>query len=275
MERRLGCEIVGLSTDVKPDYPGVAEYRFYEVDTGNIYYHTGAAWGIVAGAASTQTMTGKTVSNMDNGFGDVSAVDLPMSYGYKRTGSFIPAVNGPWLVGAFGGMLVSVGASENPISGLDGAEGHYQNFRGNLTGEKLGIQSTSSTNSLITTRQQSPSLKVRCKVDIASGIRMWIGFTSNQTLPASNTVLATTDSGTIIGFGSATANFTIYSNDGAGGAAATVDFGIPKDNDWHTYEIVMTPTTVTCTMDENAQLLSTQLPAASTPLYLNCLVQYV
>lgn len=275
MERRLGCEIVGLSTDVKPDYPGMAEFRFYEVDTGNIYYHTGAAWGVVAGAASEQTLTNKTLSNMDNDFDRCTAVDLPTSYGYNRTGSFIPAVNGPWLAGAFGGMLVSVGASENPISGLDSAEGHYQNFKGNLTGEKLGIQSTSSTNSLITTRDQSPSVKVRCKIDVVSGVRMWIGFTSNQTLPASNTILATTDSGVIIGFGSATTNFSIYNNDGAGSAADITDFGMPKDNDWHTYEIVMTPTTVTCTMDEVVELLSDQLPPASTPLYFNCLVQYV
>lgn len=277
VERRIGCEMIGLSSDVKPDYPGIIDYRFYEIDTGYIYYYTGAAWGVVSGAAAPEIYAGKTVSNMDNSFSDAIAVDLPTSFGYKRSGSFIPAVNGPWLAGAFGGMNVTVGASENPINGLDSGEGNYQNFKGNLTGEKLGINSTSSTNSLITTRGQQPYVSVRCKIDSTTGVRLWFGFTSNQTLPASNTVLGTTDSGVIIGFGSATANITAYNNDGAGGAAALSNFGsgVVKDNSWHTYEIAMTTTTITCSLDGQEILLSDQLPNASTNLYFNCLVQYV
>lgn len=277
IERRLGCEMVGLSTDSKPDYPGLQDFRFYEVDTGYIYRHTGAAWGILDGGAATQTITGKTISNLDNNFGDTIAVDLPGSFGYSRNGSFIPGVNGPWLGGAFGGMNVVVGAGENPINGLDSGEGNYQNFKGNLTTEKMGIQSTSSTNSLITTRQQQPYAAVRCKIDSTAGVRLWFGFTSLQALPVSNTILGTTDSGVIIGYGSATTNFTAYNNDGAGGAAMTNNFGagVAKDNNWHTFEIAMTLTTVTCALDGASVLMSSQIPATSTPLYFNCLVQYV
>lgn len=277
VERRLGCELIGLSTDGKPDYPGMAEHRFYETDTGNISYHTGAAWGIVRGPAAPATLSNKTISAIDNDYELSIAADFPLTYQYRRTGSFIPAVNGPYLCGALGGMGVTVGASENAFSLIDSAEGHCQNFRGNLTGEKMGIQSTTTTNSLITTRGQSPYVAVRCKVDATAGVRLWIGYTSLQTLPASNTILGTTDSGVFIGFGSATTNFTVYNNDGAGGAAMTSNFGagVAKDNNWHTFEITMTVTTVTCALDGVQVLLSSQLPATTTPLYFNCLVQYV
>jgi len=277
IERRIGCELIGLSTDTKPDYPGLIEHRFYETDTGYIYYHTGAAWGILRGGAAPATLTNKTISALDNDFSRTVAVDFPLSFGYKRSGSFIPAVNNPYLGGAFGGMNVTVGAAQTAFGALDDSEGAYQNFRGTATTEKMGIQSTSSTNSLITTRQQQPYAVVRCRVDATSGIRFYFGFTSLQTLPASNTPLATTDAGVIIGYGSATTNFTAYNNDAAGGAADTNDFGagVAKDNNWHTFEILMTLTTVTCILDGVSVLLSDQLPPVSTPLYFNCLVQYV
>lgn len=275
--RRLGCEMIGLSTDSKPDYPGLADFRFYETDTGYLYYHGGAAWAAIRGGAAVATFTNKTISALDNNFSSSVAVDFPLSLGYKRSGSFIPAINGPYLGGAFAGMNVSVGASENPFGTFDASEGACQNFRGNTTGEKMGIQSTSSTNSLITTREQQPYAAVRLKVDSTSGIRLWFGFTSLQTLPSSNTVLGINDAGVIIGFGSATTNITAYNNDAAGGAAMTSDFGagVAKDNNWHTFEILMTTTTVTCSLDGTDILLSTQLPPSSTSLYFNCVVQYV
>jgi hypothetical protein len=274
IERRLGCEFVGLSTDAKPDYPGIIDYRFYEVDTGTIYYYGGAAWAAVQGSKAVSNYTNKIMTTTDNDFKDAVAVDYPLSFGYHRNGSFIPAVSGPYLGGALAGMAVSVGAAENAFSSLDTDEGAYQNFRGNASGQVLGIQSTSSTNSMITTRGQNPYLKVRCKVDVAAGVRLWVGFTSNQTLPASNTVLGSSDSGIIMGFGSATTNFSVFYNDGTT-TAATQAFSLAKDNDWHTYEITMSLTTVICSLDGQQILLPTQIPNTATSLYLNCLVQFV
>lgn len=274
VERRIGCELVGLSTDAKPDYPGLIDYRFYEVDTGNVFYYFGAAWSPVIGPADIGTFTNKTISALDNDFSRGVAVDFPLTFGYKRTGVMMPGVSGPYLAGSFGGMLVTTGSGQNPICALDNVEGAYQNFQANTTGEKMGIQSTTSTNSMITTRAQQPYLAVRARIDSTAGDRLYIGYTSNQTLPASNTPLASTDSGVMLGFGSANSTFMVYYNDGTT-TAVSQNFGTTKDNNWHTFEIAMTITTVTCSIDGSPVLLSSQIPNVSTPLYLNCVAQYV
>lgn len=274
VEQRIGCEFVGLSTDAKPDNAGMFDFRFYETDTGTIYYYAGAAWAAVQGAFGQVSYANKTITALDNDFEDSVAADFPLSFHYHRTGSLIPAVNGPYLCGALAGMNVSVGAGESAFSSLDSNEGNYQNFRTNLTGQTAGINSTSSTNSLITTRGQQPTITVRCKVDQASGVRLWIGFTSLQTIPASNTVLGSADSGIMLGFGSTTSNFSVFYNDGTA-AAGVQAFSQAKDNNWHTFQIAMTVTTVTASLDGEQILLSSQIPNVSTNLYFNCLSQFV
>ncbi len=266
-----------MSAYSKPDHDGLAGFRFCECDTGVIYYHTGVMWTPISGYAETESYSNKTISSMDNTITGL-AVQSSISQNAKRLGSFIPAVNGPALTGAFGGMLVSTGASETPFSSIDNAEGHYQNFRGNLTTEKMGIQSTSVTNSMVTTFGQNPYVKFKLRMDNTTGIRFYFGFSSLQALPVSNTPLGSADSGVIIGFGSATANFTVYNNDGSA-AAVTGDFATPtpKDAAWHSFTIDATGNNVCiCRLDDtNSVTLGEKIPANATTLYFNCVVQYV
>ena len=276
-ERRIGCEFVGLSTDSKPDHPGLIGFRFYESDTGLIWFHTGVVWTTVSGYADPDPFANKTITASDNTITGL-ATQSSLALNAKRNGSFIAAVNAPVLVGSFAGMLVSTGASENPFCNIDGNEGTYQNFRGNSTTEKMGIQSTSSTNSLTTTFGQNPYVKFRMRIDNTSGVRLYLGFTTLQALPATNTPLGSSDSGVIIGFGSSTANFTVYNNDGSA-AAQTADFGtgIAKDAAWHTFEIDATGNNVVvCRLDGgNDVTLGSRIPANTTTVYFNCVVQYV
>lgn len=277
IERRIGCEFVGLSSFSKPDHAGLIGYRFYEVDTGLIYYHTGVVWTPVSGYAETESFANKNISAADNTISGL-ATQNSLALGAKRSGSFIPGVNGPDLIGSFAGMLVSTGASENPFSANDDDIGHYQNFRGNATTEKMGIQSTSSTNSLMTTLGQNPYVSFKLRLDNTSGVRLYIGWSSLQALPATNTPLGSSDSGVIIGFGSATANYTVYNNDGSA-AAVTNNFGagIAKSAAWHTFTIDATGNNVVvCRIDgTNDVTLGDRIPANSTTLYFNCVVQYV
>lgn len=104
VERRIGCEMVGLSTDAKPDNSGLFDFRFYEVDTGNIYYYGGAAWAPVQGNRANLAYSNKIISALDNDFENSAAVDFPLSFGYHRNGSLIPGVSGPYLGGSFAGM---------------------------------------------------------------------------------------------------------------------------------------------------------------------------
>lgn len=277
IERRLGCEFVGSSLFSKPDHAGLEGFRFYEYDTGLIYYHTGVMWTPVTGYAETESFANKTLTATSNTFKNL-ATDSSLSLAAKRSGSFIPAVNGPALIGSFGGMNVSVGAGEAAFSANDDDEGNYQNFKANSTTEKMGIQSTTSANSLMTTFAQNPYARFRLRVDNSTGIRFYMGFTSNQTLPATNTPLGSADSGVIIGYGSATANFTVYNNDGSA-AAVTNNFGsgIAKDASWHSFTIDATGNNVcVCRFDgTNDVTLGDRIPANATTLYFNCVVQYV
>lgn len=277
IERRLGCELVGLSSDSKPDHDGLDGFRFYESDTGLVYYYTGVMWTPIIGYAETESFSNKTISALDNTISGL-ATQNSLGVGAKRCGSFIPGVNGPSLIGSFGGMNATVGASEFIISKNDDDEGAYQNFKANATTEKLGIQSTSSTNSLITTFGQNPYVKFRLRVDNATGIRFYLGWTSLQALPATNTPLGSADSGVIIGYGSSTANFTVYNNDGSA-AEVTNNFGsgVAKDAGWHTFEIDATGNNVcVCRLDgANDVTLGDRIPVNTTNLYFNCVVQYV
>lgn len=277
IDRRLGNEFVGLSSFSKPDHAGLIGYRFYEVDTGLLYYHTGVVWTPISGYAETESFQNKTITAADNTITGL-ATQNSLALGAKRNGSFIPAVNGPGLIGSFNGMLVSTGTAENPFSANDDDEGAYQNFRGNTTTEKMGIQSTSSTNSLTTTFGQNAYVSFKLRLDNTAGVRLYVGWTSLQTLPASNTPLGTADSGVIIGFGSASTNYTVYNNDGSA-AAVTNNFasGIAKDASWHTFTIDATGNNVViCRLDgTNDVTLGDRIPANTTTLYFNCVVQYV
>lgn len=276
-ERRIGCEFVGLSTDSKPDHAGLIGFRFYEVDTGLIWYHTGVVWTTVSGYSDPDPVANKIITASDNTITGLAS-QSSLALGAKRNGSFMAGINGPALIGTFAGMLTSTGASENPFCDIDANEGAYQNFRTNLTTEKGGIQSTSASNSLTTTFGQDPYVKFRIRVNNTSGIRLYFGFTSLQALPATNTPLGSADSGVIIGYGSATANFTVYNNDGTA-AAQTANFGsgIVKDAAWHDFEIDATGNNVcVCRIDGgNDVTLGSRIPANTTTVYFNCVVQYV
>jgi hypothetical protein len=119
-------------------------------------------------------------------------------------------------------------------------------------------------------------LVTRAKIDSTTTSKFLFGLTSQSTLPvaAATQPLAATDHGVIVGFvetGTGSTNWTIFHNDGATSVTAdNVSGPIAKDANLHTIEINWTASgNITVLFDAITQVITTDLPAVTSNLYLN------
>lgn len=271
--------IYALSTDTLPTNYADNTLAYIQ-DTGDIKRSISGSWSLFRGASKTETYTNKTIDAESNSYDNKLAAQSTFSMGWKKTGSFIPGVlattGGGSTMGAMRGMKVSVGSGNTAICGVDSTEGIYTPFKTALAGDSVGLLSTSTNGvALVTRYADNSSFSIRCKVDNTTSDRLYIGFTSNISLPDTDTPLGNTDSGVIIGFSSTTANFSVFNNDGTASMITnTMGTGVPKDTNWHTYSIAFSTTNsnVVCTLDGgNTVTLTTRIPSTTTDLYLNVL----
>jgi len=107
-------------------------------------------------------------------------------------------------------------------------------------------------------------------------VRQYVGLTSLATLPLSDTPLGTADSGIIVGYTSTDTNWQVFNNDGSGTAVKTQITGpIPTDTNFHTIDINIPAggTSATITVDSTAVVVGSRLPATTTNLFYNSVVQ--
>jgi hypothetical protein len=268
IQRWAGGIITGEAGDTKPNHASLLDWRFFEVDTGNIYHHNGTNWVLIVGATKTETLINKTIDSTTNTLSNVFV--SPFALGYKRLGEIITATTpSNSLFGALAGWPTNGTASIVN----DATEGHINNFNSSSDGAIIGYQSNSSLQ-LITRREWNAFLKVRVKASSTSNSRLYIGFSSNNTLPASDSPLGNTEHGCIIGFGTADANFRVFHND-AGGAAISADTGLQKDTEWHTFEMSMVAAgNITCMIDGgNSVVVSSRLPGNTTNIFGNIVLE--
>jgi len=118
--------------------------------------------------------------------------------------------------------------------------------------------------------------KIRAKIDSTTSARYYFGVTSNSTLPATDTPIATSESGVIVGFNSADTTYQIYTNNGEGSEATktAVTGNIAKDTNFHTIEINWVASdNVIIIFDGTTQTVSTALPATTANLFFNAVVE--
>lgn len=118
----------------------------------------------------------------------------------------------------------------------------------------------------------------RQKPSVTSNIRQYFGFTSNATLPISDTPLGSGDSGIMIGYTSADSTWQVFNNDGSGTAVKTQYTGaITTDTLFHTLDIIVPAGLaggITVTLDANNPVtVSSRLPATTTNLFFNSVCQ--
>lgn len=200
----------------------------------------------------------------------------------RRTGYYQPA-QGTTLasVGNANGIIGShVVTGTGTISNtFDTTEGILINLASTSTaGQNIGLVSPTGGVG-VGRRLFGMRAKIRSKVDVvaASASRFYFGFTSASTLPITDTPLANTDHGIIVGFSSADTTYQIYRNDGATSVTKTAVTGnISKDTNFHTIEIIwIAAGNISVVFDGVPQIISTDLPATTANLFFNAVVQTV
>lgn len=221
-----------------------------------------------------QTFTSKTMtlSTMDAYTNTLSGVlQDPM---LKRTGHASPRGNTLYMYGALADH--TFGTTGTIANIFDTSEGVCTSLP---TTAASGVQSgivSPGTGVGQGRRLFGMKVRTRCKpCDLATNSRFFFGFTSATAIPISDTPLANTDHGVLIGWISTDTNYTIRTNDGTAAATTTVFTGnIPKDAAFHTFQIDWTASgNVNVTMDGTVMTFNTRIPATTTNLYFNQVVQ--
>lgn len=160
----------------------------------------------------------------------------------------------------------------------DSVEGLVMNWASTTTAnQNIGLVPPSGGNG-IARLAFATRVRIRSKIDTVAGnvARLYFGFSSASTLPTSDTPLANTDSGVLVGFRSTDANYTIFTNGGATALTAT-GLSTPKaiDTAFHTIEInwVAGATSVNVIVDDVSTTVSATLPATATNLFFYTVAQ--
>ena len=167
---------------------------------------------------------------------------------------------------------------------IDGWEGSIVTYgTGTTSNTRAGLNANATTNIAPFTRRMNPILDVRYKVtaNAANNARLYVGFSSAATLPASNTPLGTTDKGVIVGFSTAQTNYSVFQHNGDGTAAAAPatysGLTLAKtDLNWHRITIVADDTNgkFTVSIDNNTPMvINTKIPASGDFLAVYAQVQ--
>lgn len=261
----LPNRITGLSTDPKPTNPQLNTI-FWETDTLSSFMWNGSTW--LKEDDQPETFTNKTLDAADNTFQNLLV--SPFSLNFKRFGGLVP---GSTATGSLFGTLGGWTSSGTFSTEDDIIEGSVNRFSSSTNGATLGYLSHASSQ-LIAQRAWNTILTVKAKVSTTTDSRLFIGFSSNNTLPSSDTILGDTEQGILIGFSTIDFDFSVFTNDG-GGTMSTTTMAVTKDTGWHTYEIAMTNNgSIVCKIDDiSTATISARLPNNTTALYGNAVMQ--
>lgn len=226
--------------------------------------------------ATTDTLTNKTISASSNTINRVSQDPF-----VKRTGAVVPTPSATTTATAVGTAVralkehVLTGAGTNTTS-FDTTEGLVANFVATATGGlNIGIVSPVSTTPLCRTLFNG-YMRFRGKIDSTTSSRFYVGFVGVNTLPISDTPMASAVPGVMVGWSSTDTLWTIYQNDNVGTVTKTnITGSIAKDANYHTIEISWgnSATSIDVTFDGVNQNLSSNIPLTTSDLWFNAVGQ--
>jgi hypothetical protein len=250
--------------------PTITLLTSYTNAGGNTITVPGSATTLV-GRDTVDTLTNKTISA--TGTGNILQA-IVVSPEKKRMGYFQPGSSSGVPVGVLADHT-KTGASSIATT-FDTTEGVVTTFTTTATGGLNAGLVSPTTGVGVGRRLFAARMKTRSSIDSTTSARYYIGWTSATALPISDTPLATTDSGILVGWSSTDTNWTIYTNNGGGSAATktNVTGPIAKNAVYHDIEISWAASgNVTVIFDGTSQTVSTALPATTTNLYYNHVAQ--
>jgi hypothetical protein len=120
--------------------------------------------------------------------------------------------------------------------------------------------------------QWNPIFKFKFAIPASANTRLQIGFSSNATIPVSDTLLSNTDSGVLVGYRSTgDTNFMVFNNDGSGAMVAT-STGVAIDTAVHVVEIAFDNSVPNCVIKIDGNVtntITTRLPASTTTMIVH------
>jgi hypothetical protein len=245
------------------------------------------SWGKVSGSASitiqeewdrikSETLKNKTMFSTDNSF-----VGLAQDPTVKRWGSWQPinaaaasATNIGALDGALHGHTIVAGGTNS--SSQDTTFGLISNYQSAATANvNVGIVSPASAVGFCRTAWAG-RIRAILKMDSTTSARLYFGLIGVNTLPISDTPMATAIPGIMVGWSTADTVWTIYQNDAAGAVTKTSITGnIAKDAVFSTIEINWPAggATINVIFDGVTQTLNSNIPPSTQDLWFNCVGQ--
>lgn len=191
---------------------------------------------------------------------------------HRIDGQVVTGANTISGIGLLAGVPIS-GAAANTFA-WDNWEGRYTICNTSTTsGTKCGLNWTTGSLSLVD-RRQNPRMKVRVKVPTSANTRLYVGLSSATSIPATDTALATTDQGVLMGWDSTDTQISYWHNEGGGATATTATIGPASsvNANWHQFEIQFDEVTARCVLTlttggvSYTTTLSTKLPTTDTQL---------
>ena len=202
-----------------------------------------------------------------------SGIPKPTHANPKKFGYFYPSSLSDDANGGFGGLVADITSDGTQTFGDDVDGVRWSSPTGNGVGNDAGVQ---STNANMFHMEWNPNMIVRAQQLATTGQRMFVGFTSQSTLPNTNTPCA---SASCAGFviDSDDTSWSIVTNAGdATETRTTCSSGCAEDTAVHTFQIRADATNsrFCFVFDAEAeQCVSSDVPAATTDLFLDVEVE--
>ena len=140
---------------------------------------------------------------------------------------------------------------------------------------RAGINAAASGMVALTCRRLNPTIKAHIKFASTASARGYFGFSTATVIPGSDTPLASTDKGVLIGFRSTDTNFQVFNNDGTAAEVVT-SAGVAMNTNYHTFEIRGDDSTPKFTAYVDGTLvatLTTRIPGQTDALVPYCVVE--
>ena len=257
----VGCLLKGTDAELPTHAAYLTDFLYYSTDNGNLYWDNGSAWVLLQGATKAEVMQNKILSASNN---TILGVQTDPFYSAKREGYIRPAIT---AAASLEGTLKGLSTSGGTYSYFyDTTEGFVSRFS---TAAIAKIGWASDTSPVTTRREWATRLKVRMRATTTGSTSIFMGFVNSDAviINANVTPIGTADNGILLGFNGQNNFFNSYRNDGQGGTSIVQSFGVTKDTNFHTFEMIMSDSNIVCTLDGgNTQTLTTQIPLLTTDM---------
>jgi hypothetical protein len=252
----------GLASERPTHAAYLTDFLYYATDTGDLWYDNGSAWVQLQGATKAEILQNKILLSTNN---TLSGILQDPFTSQRREGWIVPGIS---AAASLKHVLSGIASTGTYSYFYDTTEGYVSRFSASSV-SKIGY--ASDTASVISRREWATRLKIRMRATTTGSTNIYAGFTNQGTSVISSNAspFLTSEMGIFVGFNSQNNFFSSYRNDGAGGAATVTSFGVTKDTNFHTFEMIMSDTNIVCTLDgANTQTHTTQIPTNTTDLKL-------